>query len=154
MNGKPAFWILIAALAVFAIAAAQPSFADDAQKAVALVKKAVAYHKANGLEKALEEFSKPKGQFADGELYIFVYDLKGTMLAHPNPSLIGQNLIDVPDVDGKMFRKEIINIATTKGSGWVDYKYENPKTKEIELKTTYFEKSDDLVIACGIYKPK
>ena len=131
---------------------ANNGFADDKEKAVALVKKAVAYYKANGEDKALEEFSKAGGQFVEGDMYIFVYDLKGTMLAHQNKSLIGQNLIDRPDSKGKMFRKDIIDIAKTKGSGWVDYVYTNPKTGEDEAKTTYFEKADDLVICCGIYK--
>ena len=126
--------------------------ADDSGKAVALVKKAVAFYKTNGIEKALDEFSNPKGQFSLGDLYVFVYDNKGTMLAHPNNTLIGQNLIEVPDATGKLFRKDIIDTAASKGSGWVDYKYKNPKNKEIESKTTYFEKIEDLVICCGIYK--
>ena len=124
----------------------------DADSAVALVKKAVAYYKTNGLEKALDELSNPKGQFNAGELYVFVYDQNATMLAHPNNSLIGKNLMDVPDADGKLFRKEIVTTVTEKGSGWVDYKYKNPKTKEIEPKTTFCEKADDLILCCGIYK--
>lgn len=126
--------------------------ASDADKAVALVQKAVAFYKANGMEKALEEYSNPKGQFKEGDLYVFVYDLTGTMLAHPNNTLIGQNLIEVPDADGKLFRKEIVELGKAKGSGWVDYKYQNPKTKAIEQKTTYLEKIDELIICCGIFK--
>lgn len=142
--------ILLGILSV--LLAAGSACADDSGKAVELVKKAVAFYKASGLEKALDEFSNPKGQFNQGDLYIFVYDNKGTMLAHPNNTLIGQNLIEVPDAAGKLFRKEIIDTAEAKGSGWVDYKYKNPKTKEIESKTTYFEKIEDLIICCGIYK--
>ena len=68
---------------------------DAGAQAVSLVKKAVAYYKSNGIEKSLEEFSNAKGQFRDGEIYVFVYDLTGTMLAHPNNTLIGNNLTDV-----------------------------------------------------------
>ncbi len=142
----------MAVLAFLLVAFASASFADDKEKAVALVKKAVAYYKANGMEKSLEAFIKPGGQFIEGDLYVFVYDLKGTMLAHPNRALIGQNLIDKPDAKGKLFRKDIIDIAKTQGSGWVDYVYTNPKTLEDESKTTYFEKVDEVVICCGIYK--
>ena len=151
---KRAISIFVATLTmlVLTVAFASLSFADDKETAVNLVKKAVAFYKANGLEKSLDEFSKPQGQFVIGDIYIFVYDLKGTMLAHPNKSLIGRNLLETPDSDGKMFRKDIINIATTKGSGWVDYKYRNPKTLEEESKTTYFEKVEDVVVCCGIYK--
>lgn len=144
--------VIMAVLISLMVAYAGVSFADDKEKAVALVKKAVAYYKANGMDKAFDEFMKAGGQFAEGDLYIFVYDTKGTMLAHPNRALIGQNLIDKPDSKGKMFRKDIIDMAKAKGSGWVDYVYTNPKTLEDEAKTTYFEKVDDLVICCGIYK--
>jgi len=95
----------------------------------------------------------PKGQFVKGALYVFAYDLNGTMMANTaKPALVGQNVLDVPDADGKKFRREIIDIAQKNGSGWVDYKTLHPKTKAMEQKTTYFEKADDLVFACGIYK--
>ena len=111
--------VLMLIMLVFALSASSACFADSPEQAIGLVKKAVAFYKANGLEKALDEFSNPKGQFKDGEVYIFAYDLAGTMLAHPNPALIGHNLTDVPDADGKMFRKEFVTVALTKGSGWV-----------------------------------
>lgn len=142
------------ALMMFAIAlfTAVSCLADSREQAVNLVKKAAAFYRADGLEKALEELSNAKGPFREGEIYVFAYDLTGTMVAHPNNSLIGQNLIDVPDPDGKLFRKEIVQVAMAKGSGWVDYKYLNPKTKTMELKTTYVEKVDDILICCGIFK--
>ncbi len=147
------FFVLTAVLTALMAAFASGGFADDKDKAVALVKKAVAYYKANGMEKALDEFNNPSGQFVDGEFYVFGYDLKGNMLVNPvNPTLLGQNVMNVPDVDGKLFRKEIIEAAVAKGSGWVDYKIKNPRTKVVEAKTSYFEKVDDLVLGCGIYK--
>jgi cytochrome c len=145
-------FVLMLLVLVLALSAGATCFADSPEQATGLVKKAVAYYKANGLEKALEEFSDPKGQFKEGEVYIFAYDLTGTMLAHPNPALIGHNLSDVADADGKFFRREFVTVATTKGSGWVDYKYQNPKTKVLERKTTYVEKVEDIIICCGIYK--
>ena len=123
------------------------------EDAKALVNKAAAYVKYQGKEKALAEISKPRGMFDKGELYVFAYDLNGVMLAHPkNPNLIGQNLIDVPDNDGKLFRKEIVEKANTKGSGWVDYVYLNPETKEMEHKTTYLLRVGDIILCCGAYK--
>jgi cytochrome c len=122
----------------------------DAQ---ALVEKAAGYVKANGKDAALKEFSKAKGQFDKGDLYVFAYDLSATIVAHPkNPKLIGKNLMDVPDTDGKLFRKEIVETAKAKGSGWVDYKYLNPSTKKVESKTTYILKVGDIVLCCGTYK--
>ena len=53
--------ILLGILAILFTAGA--TNADDSGKAVDLAKKAVAFYKANGIEKALDEFSNPKGQF-------------------------------------------------------------------------------------------
>jgi len=123
---------------------------DDAKR---LVKQAAAYVKYQGKEKALAEISTPKGMFDKGELYVFAYDLQGVMLAHPkNPSLIGKNLIDVPDTEGKLFRKEIVEKAKSQGSGWVDYMYLNPETNKQEHKTTYFLKVGDIILCCGVYQ--
>ncbi len=75
------------------------------------------------------------------------------MLAHPkNPALIAQNLIAVPDAEGRLFRKEIVEKAKSKGSGWVDYVYLNPETNRQEHKTTYLQKEGDVIICCGVYK--
>jgi len=129
------------------------SNATDKDDAKTLVKRAAAYVKYQGKEKALAEISKPKGMFDKGELYVFAYDLQGVMLAHPkNAALIGQNLIAVPDTEGKLFRKEIVEKAKSNGSGWVDYVYLNPETNEQEHKTTYFQKVGDIILCCGVYK--
>ena len=129
------------------------SHADERDEAKSLVKRAAAYVKYQGKQKALAEISTPKGMFDKGELYVFAYDLQGVMVAHPkNPALIGQNLYSVPDSEGKLFRKEIVEKAKSQGSGWVDYIYLNPETKREEHKTTYFQKVDDVIVCCGVYK--
>jgi cytochrome c len=129
------------------------SYAADRDDAKTLVKNAAAYVKYQGKDKALAEISTPKGMFDKGELYVFAYDLNGVMLAHPkNPTLIGQNLIAVPDTQGKLFRKEIVERAKAQGSGWVDYMYLNPETNKQEHKTTYFLKVGDIILCCGVYQ--
>lgn len=129
------------------------AFADDAAEATSMVKKAVSYIKEQGKEKALMEINNPAGIFKKGELYIFVTDMQGKMLAHgANAKLVGKDLIDLKDSDGKLFVKEYTQVAKTKGSGWSDYKWVNPSTKAIELKSTYVERVDDIVVGCGIYK--
>jgi cytochrome c len=129
------------------------SRAADRDDAKLLVKRAAAYVKYQGREKALAEISTPKGMFDKGELYVFAYDLHGVMVAHPkNPALIGQNLVAVPDVEGKLFRKEIVEKAKSQGDGWVDYVYLNPETNKQEHKTTYFRKVGDLILCCGVYE--
>lgn len=141
--------LLIVGLSLSAVVAR----AADREDAKALVKRAAAYVKYQGKEKAIAEISTPKGMFDKGELYVFAYDLQGVMLAHPkNPSLIGQNLINIPDTEGKLFRKEIVEKAKSEGSGWVDYVYLNPETNRQEHKSTYFQKVGDIILCCGVYK--
>jgi signal transduction histidine kinase len=125
----------------------------SAAEAKLWVDKAEKFYKENGKEKSIAEFNKSKGQFVKGELYIYIWDLQGTVLAHPtNPATIGKNNRNVPDEDGKFFRKEAVDLANAKGSGWIDYKYKNPKTNKVEQKTTYVKKVDDLIICSGAYK--
>jgi len=136
-----------------ALCAAPTVHADDKADAIKLVQDSAAFLKANGLEKALDALNDPKGAFVKGDLYVFAYDLSGNMMANvAKPAMVGQNVLDVPDSAGKKFRKEIIDRAQKEGSGWVDYKTLHPKTKLVEDKTTYFERADDIVLGCGIYK--
>lgn len=123
-------------------------------EAIALVKKGIAYLKANGAEKTYAAISEPKGQFFDKDLYLFIFDTSGKALAHgANPKLIGKSMLELKDIDDKYFIKEFYEVANKKGKGWVDYKWPHPISKAIEQKSTYIEKLDDgSIIGCGIYK--
>lgn len=118
-----------------------------AAEAEAMVKKAIQLVKTEGKEKAFAEINNPKGKFVDRDLYIFVYDMDGKCVAHGfNPKMIGKDLIEMKDTDGKYFVKERIEIAKTKGKGWQDYKFTDPITKKIEPKSAYIEKLENLII--------
>jgi len=145
------------ALAVGALAAQTPAFAktDFASKdeAVAMVKKGVAYVKVNGKEKGYAEISNKKGQFIDRDLYLVVYGLDGTVFAHgANEKQVGRNLIDLKDIDGKLFVKERVELAQKQPSFWQEYKFTDPVTRKIEPKEMYCERLDDVVVCGGIYK--
>jgi cytochrome c len=118
-----------------------------------IVEQAVAYVIANGEEKALKEFNAPNGKFQWRDLYAFAYDLSGVVMGHPNPKLIGQNLYLTPDINGKFFRKEIIDLANMRSSGWVDYTYMDPLTRQEEFKISHFQKVGNLIVCCGAYLP-
>lgn len=142
-------------LVVTALMLSSTAWAADkgtADEATAMVKKAVAYVKANGKDKAFAEFSNPKGAFVDRDLYVMVYDMEGNNKAHgSNPKLIGKNLLEIKDADGVFIVKGLIDTAK-KGGGWFDYKWPNATTKAVEPKSTYVEKVDDVLIGVGIYK--
>ena len=124
-----------------------------AAEAEALVKKAIQLIKTEGKEKAFVEINNPRGKFVDRDLYIFVYDMTGKCVAHGfNPKMIGKDLLEMKDPDGKYFVKERIEIVKTRGKGWQDYKFTDPITKKIEPKTAYVERIENLIVGCGIYK--
>ncbi|MBO0759196.1 MAG: histidine kinase, partial [Bradyrhizobiaceae bacterium] len=52
------------------------------EEAQALVKKAIAFIKEQGPEKAYAEFTDRGGKFVDRDLYVVVYRLDGKVLAH------------------------------------------------------------------------
>jgi len=145
------------AVAMFALLSGGQAVASDrasAGEAVAMVKKAIVYMKENGKDKAFAEFGNPgNAAFHDRDLYIFVYDLNGNNVAHGNnPKMVGKNLLEMKDHDGKYIIKGFIDVANTKGKGWVDYKWPNPVTKAVEQKSGYIEKVDNLIVGSGIYK--
>ena len=145
---------LLAAFLAMVAAGSMAAERGTQDEAVAMVKKAVAYIKANGKEKAFADFGNPANKdFHDRDLYIFVYDLNGVSLAHGNnPKMVGKNLIDMKDNSGVPIIKGFIDVANAKGKGWVDYKWPNPVTKAVESKSSYVEKLDDVIVGCGIYK--
>jgi signal transduction histidine kinase len=141
---------------VGALLIAAPALAADqgsAAEAEAMVKKAVAHIKANGPEKAYDEFTNGKS-FKDRDLYVIVYDLNGKNLAQgANPKLVGKDLIGLKDADGKPLIQMFVDLAKTKGKGWVEgYKFLNPVTQKIEGKAMYLERVGDTLVGCGIYK--
>ena len=93
------------------------------EELVTFVDSAITYAKANGKEKALEEFSNPNGSFVKGELYIYAYDFSGLTIAHPfNPEKIGVNRINEKDAKGMLFIKDLRDAAQN-GSGFVSFYY-------------------------------
>jgi cytochrome c len=148
MHKKLIFWVV----ALLCLAGASSAFAQTTTNAARdWVKKAGAFYQAQGKEKALAAFSDPKGQFIKGDLYIFVLDLNGKMLAHPKAELVGKDFMAVKDARGKLFAAEIVKEAKEKGNGWIEYNCENPVSKAPEDKITYFEKVGDVIIAAGAY---
>jgi signal transduction histidine kinase len=124
-----------------------------AAEATAMVKKGVTYIKTNGKEKGYAEITNKSPQFNDRDLYLVVYGLDGVVRAHgANPKLVGKNVLDLKDIDGKPYVQERVDLAKSKGTFWQDYKYTNPLTKKIEPKSAYCEKLDDTVVCGGIYK--
>ncbi len=141
-------------IAVMAILSASVAlFAASKDDAKAMVKKVVAYYEKNGRDKTFAEVNKDKGQFEKGEVYVYIFDTNGLLLAHPKlPSWVGKNFAGLKDADGKLFIKDAITELASKNECWIEYKWSKPDTKKIGLKIGYFYKSGDLIFSCGIWK--
>jgi cytochrome c len=122
-------------------------------EAVAMVKKAYAFIKSEGSQKAYSEISNKAGRFTDRDLYVVVYGLDGKVLAHgANERLIGKDMIDATDVDGKYFVKERTELARQQNEFWQDYKFVNPVTKKVEPKQMFCMRQDETAVCAGVYR--
>jgi cytochrome c len=144
--------VVIPILALMAGFVYAKSLRGTAPEAVKMVDKAVELIVSEGSEKAFKQISDPKGAFVDRDLYVFVVDMQGIMLAHSgDQALIGKNMIDVRDMDGKAFIRDLIRQARVKDTGWVDYKWPHPITDQIEEQSRYYKKIGDFIVTCGIH---
>lgn len=144
---------LVLLAAVMAGVTAHAADFGTSEEAVAMVKKAVTFLDKNGEEKAIAAFNEPTGQFVDRDLYIVVHDMQGKVLANSAlPRMVGKNIIDLKDTDGKAFIRERIRMLSTASNGWIDFKWPNSVSKTIEARSVYFEKDKNLVLTCGVRK--
>src|SRR5277367_2807460 len=111
---------MVRVLAAISIAAsltcACPAFATEygtKDEAVAMVKRVEAMFAKDGPDATFKAVSdKSAAEFHDRDLYPFVYDMSGTCVAHgARPALIGKNLIELKDQDGKYLIRELVAIA-------------------------------------------
>ncbi|MBI3705798.1 MAG: cache domain-containing protein [Rhizobiales bacterium] len=144
----------IAAIAVALLAGTSLALAVTKDDAVTMVKKAVATIKDQGTAKAYTEISAPGGKYVDGEIYVVVQGFDGVTMAHAtNPKLIGRNMIEEQDVDGKYFAKGLVENGQKQASFWYDFKFVNPATKKIQVKDMYCETVNPTVVCAGVYRP-
>jgi len=119
----------------------------DEAKAMAV--KAAGFLKSEGPAKALAAFNQPTGPWHDRDLYVTVQDGKGVMVAHgTNPGLVGRSVLDLKDVSGKPFNREVQAIKT---DGWVSYQWQDPLTKSVKTKTAYELRVGEYIIGVGAY---
>ncbi|RSD31527.1 methyl-accepting chemotaxis protein [Vibrio pectenicida] len=72
----------------------------------------------------------------DSNNYIFVVSREGVQLATGVESLIGKNIRDLQDSEGRYFVQDLYGLAQ-KGGGFVDYYWKNPNSTTSDLKTSY-----------------
>ena len=126
-----------------------------AGEAKALAEKAIQHIKEVGTARAFQDFTAKDGKWQSRDLYVFVIRFDGTILAHgSSKAVVGKNMLDVSDVNGKAFTKDMAELMKAKGSGWTDYMWSDPLTHKIEAKSSYGIRIPDFdgFVGVGIYK--
>ncbi|AKJ31844.1 cache domain-containing protein [Caldimonas brevitalea] len=148
--------------ATVAIVAGFVSFGAIAQErgtkdeAKAMADAAAAHVKKVGVEKAFNDFQTDKATWIKKDMYVFAIDYTGTIVAHGmTPKLVGKNMAEMKNDDGKSSVLEMAEVAKTKGAGWYQYTFTHPATKKAENKASYIVKtpgSANTFLGVGIYQ--
>jgi cytochrome c len=147
--------LLAATLGLMNVTPTYASERGSAEEVKTMIDDALKHIKANGAEKAFQDFSTPGGKWQNKDIYLFAYKFDGVNVAHgANKALIGKNLLELKTADGQTLIKNMIDVAKTKGNGWIEYKWPHPQTKAIEDKKAYVVKIPEYegLIGAGIYK--
>lgn len=124
---------------------------DDAQRAKNLLTKAVHYYQEKG-DAALAALSR-QGRFIDDELYVYVVDTSGIMLASGGPSanLIGRDVTQSLSDDLQAEFREALEQPETGEIRHSTYRWQNWSSGRTERKSVYYRRLDDKIFAVGYY---
>lgn len=154
MNRKNFLTAALIAFAAWTVPAVHAQERGTKDEAKAMVEAAVAHAKKVGAEQAFKDFQSDKATWMKKDLYVFAYDMQGTCQALvANDKMVGKNLIEMKDPNGKFIIKEFISTVSSKGSGWVNYEFADPVTKKMGSKSSYVQKLPgfDGLVGVGVY---
>lgn len=119
------------------------------------VQRAADLIKAKG-EAAFPELRQRDGEFVFNNTYVFVDSMQGVELVNPVfPGLEGKSILKLTNEEGRQIGKEILELARTKGSGWIGYYWPKPGETKPSLKHTYVmgvkHGGKEYVVGCGAY---
>lgn len=138
---------------------AATAFADSATKkeVIAKVKEAATMISKKGQDAAFKEINNKKGKFVWKDTYVFVFDLEGTLAAHPfTPHNIGRNQMNWRDKSDPPRQpiKDMVEVAKGKGEGWAEYMWYKPGENTLSKKISYIYRvpGQNLLVGAGIYE--
>ncbi len=106
---------------------------------------------------ACEAFKEEGGEWLEDERYVFVLDMAGQAVCHPNPSLEGRDLSELRDPDGKPIMQLILRqLERGASDGWVHYLWPRPGKTVLTWKSTYVREAAApdgaaMVVGAGAY---
>jgi methyl-accepting chemotaxis protein len=76
-------------------------------------------------------------RYGNGD-YFFITDMQGKMLMHgATAKLVGTDMSDTKDPNGKRFIAEMVDVAKQKSAGFVDYTWAKPGSEQPQPKLSY-----------------
>lgn len=107
-------------------------------------------------QEAFSRFHDVTGPFIAKDAYVFVLDAAGVDLVNPAfPNLEGRSLAEWKDVQGKPLIREMLDVAKTRGAGWVDYMWPKPGESVSTQKSAYVSRATfgdkTMIVGCGVY---
>lgn len=128
-------------------------FKGTRERVISLVDQAINLVAEIGPRDAFRQFMAPEGGYISGDLYIFVLNPAGTILANgANPNSVGSNALFAQDKHGNYFVKNMILRAFSEGDGWTNYEMISPCTGRIAKKSSYCRRIDEFVVCMGLYE--
>lgn len=128
---------------------------------VQLVNDAVQQIQEKG-ETAFPQFAVEGSKWRKGDTYVFVLDLTGKMLVHPDRQLEGKNQLGLMDINGKYIIRGLIAAATANANepfGWYHYQWQVPGGIQPRWKSTYVHMAEApngqrFIAGCGVYNDR
>jgi len=118
-------------------------------EAKTMAERAAQFYRQYGKDRAFQAFQNGTDGFKDRDLYVFVYSNSGTCVSHgANPAMIGRNLIDLVDGEGKLMIREVVAVKT---ADWVVFQWRNPQNHEIQKKSSYVVRAGEYLFGVGAY---
>ena len=146
------------ALVLLALASAPSRATVDAcptatlDAARALAERAARFLADSGPDVAFPRFMNREGGFVAGDLYVFVFDLDGRLLASGGwPDTVGAR-VGVEDGAGDGIYARMRRLALEAGKGWVEYSWYNPCSRKMEPKASYIVRVGNFIVGVGAYK--
>jgi len=132
---------------------------EETQQLVQLVNDAAALIEEKG-EDAFAEFAVQDSKWRHDDKYIFVIDPDAMVYAHASTALVGTNVMELTDVNGKPFIKWFIReVANGDSCGWSYYLWNIPGQDDPTWKTTFVRSAiapsgKKYITGCGLYNMK
>jgi hypothetical protein len=142
-------------VALSGVALAQQTDFGTADQAKAMLLRAIPLLKADPAA-ALVTFNKGENGFKDRDLYVFCFDTgNGKFTAHQKAALLGTDVRDLKDKNGKAFGQDIFDAVKGEDEGAiteVSYLFPRPGTTDPVPKDSFLTKVGTEGCGVGYYK--